>query len=201
MISASLELARTEDAAMEAVYSARSALKPDTAAMVKKFEIRAHRLSAQAEALTGAGSVLGGLAGSQGVLDRIVSPMAFAGRELLSRLSMQSERKVSLQRIQRFKKAPRTLLGLASNNQVNTETLEAWTAAEAALHDATEAIDLALRHSRNIATGSKEHDDVSALRVGLGLSRTGSEWVLTTLDNANTAAHAAFGPLPGAHQK
>lgn len=63
-------LARTEDAAMKANYTLFTALKPETVELLAAFEREAQRLATMADALMGAGSVLGRLPGSLGVLDR-----------------------------------------------------------------------------------------------------------------------------------
>ncbi|MGN5732349.1 hypothetical protein [Arthrobacter psychrochitiniphilus] len=193
--NASLALARSEDAVMEAVYTASTALKPEASKLVEIFESKAAKITAQADALMGAGSVLGELAGGQGVLDRLAAPVSFAGRELLARLDARPPGTVTTRRVQNFRKALNALLAVAAGGHGSASTLTAWTRAEADLQRTAQAINRSLRHRHMLPGGRGHHENLSALRVGMGLS--GSEVLLTTLDQANAAAHSRFGPLPG----
>ncbi|AIY00542.1 hypothetical protein ART_0943 [Arthrobacter sp. PAMC 25486] len=195
----SLELARTEDAAMEAVYTSSTALNPETADLLEKFEHEAQRLATMADALMGAGSVLGMLAGSQGVLDRLAAPMTFSARELLTRLGNRPAGLVSVRRVKRFERALHALLAVLTGDRADNRHIEAWRTAEIELGRCAASINRSLRQTQQGRAGAVQttREDVSALRSGLGLSPAGSQRTLQALDEANAAAHALFGPLPG----
>lgn len=199
---ASLALARTEDAAMEAVYSSKSALTPATGALVDAYAAEAQRLVAKADALMGASAVLGRLDGGQGVLDRLAAPMTFAARELLARVESRPTGVVSAKRVKRLKDALNALLVVLAGEQKGTPSIQAWKTAEIELHSSAAAINRSLRRSREarVRAAPKSREDVSALRLGLGLLPTGSVRTLTSLDDANAAAHALLGPLPGSNE-
>lgn len=112
---ASLQLARTENAVIDAVYSAQTALQPATASLVKSFEAEATRLVVQADALISASAVLGTLSGRQGVLDRLAAPITFAARELLARLSTRPPGALDEKRVRRLNEALESLLRILSN--------------------------------------------------------------------------------------
>lgn len=198
---ASLQLARTENAVIDAVYSAQTALQPATASLVKSFEAEATRLVVQADALISASAVLGTLSGRQGVLDRLAAPITFAARELLARLSTRPPGALDEKRVRRLNEALESLLRILSNDHGSPETIQAWRTAENELEKSALAVNRSLRRHRLarvwVPEADKKLDEYSALRSGLGLSPTGSERTLKALRDANAAAHALCGPLPG----
>ncbi|WP_218711687.1 DUF5129 domain-containing protein [Arthrobacter sp. BF1] len=198
---ASLQLARTENAVIDAVYSPKTALAPATASLVTSFESEAARLVVQADALMAAGAVLGTLSGRQGVLDRLAAPMTFATRELLARLSTRPPGAIAAKRVRRLNDALESLLRILSNDHGSPETIQAWRSAENELEKSALAVNRSLRRHRLarvwMPEPNKQLGEYSALRSGLGLSPTGSERTLKALRDANAAAHALCGPLPG----
>lgn len=195
---ASLELARTEEAVIGAVYSARSSLTPHTATLVAEFEVEAQRLTAQADALLGAGSVLGRLAGSERTLDRLAAPLGFATRELLARLDAAPFGSVPRKQHRALEAALASLLTAGARTADSTRAITAWENAERKLARSAAAVNRSLRRTRKGQVGAPAYDraDSAELRAGLGLSPDGSRRALDALDEANAAARALFGPLP-----
>lgn len=195
----SLAMARSEEAVIDAVYNPRTSLKPRTAAMVAAFETKARRLVASADALMGAGSVLGGLEGSERTFDKLAAPLAFATRELLARLDAAPADTVASKRIRRLEKALTALLGTGAKNHRSTAAVEAWKKAEQELERSATSVNRTLRRQRRgrVKARPRTGEDYSSLRVGLGLPAHGSQRILHILDSANAAARALHGPLPG----
>lgn len=197
----SLKLARTENAVIEAVYGTKTALEPATTTLVETFEREAQRLVSQADALMAAGVVLGSLSGLQGVLDRLAAPMTFAAKELLARLATRPEGAIAKKRVRRLEDALAAMLGLLSSGREGTEMIQAWRVAEHELENSALAVNRSLRRHRRARFHSpvadKKSQNYEDLRSGLGLSPTGSERTLKALREANAAAHALCGPLPG----
>ncbi|GAA1885226.1 hypothetical protein GCM10009715_34310 [Paeniglutamicibacter psychrophenolicus] len=195
----SLALARTEDAVIASVYNPKEALASSTAEAVKKFEAQAKALVAKADALMDAGSVLGHLAGSQRVLDRLAAPLLFSAKELLVRLEAGEPGTVAPRRIRRLEQAVQELLGILGTDQESSAALQDWQGAERELERSASAINRSLRrHRRARVRGyGKGREDLTSLRRGLGLSAAESDRALYVLDGANAAARALLGPLPG----
>lgn len=195
----SLSLARIEDAAMEAVYGAKTALTPKTEALVKRLEEDTRHLVSQADALMGAGAVLGRLQAGQGVLDKVAAPMTLAARELLARLATRPAGVVSDKRVRKTKDALESLLGVLAADQGSRASLRAWRTAEFKLERSARAINYSLRsHSRaRVTPDAITIETLTELRSGLGLSPAGSHRTLTALNEANAAALALLGPLAG----
>ncbi len=200
--SASLDLARTEDAVINAVYNPKTSLRKETAALVSRFELQAKRLVAKAEALLGAGSVLGRLAGSQRVLDRLAGPVTFATRELLARLHAAPLDAVPEGSIHRLENALGALLGTVAKKQDTAAVVAEWEQSERELRRSATEICNALRRSRKgrVRGTSRGREDLASLRAGLGLPSSGSKQVLQILDDANASARALFGPVPGSKE-
>lgn len=198
--TSSLDLARTEDAVVEAVYASRDALKPRTATLLAEFEAGARSLTASADALMGAGSVLGRSINSRRTLDRLAAPLAFATRELLARLHAAPPGAVAPKRIRRLESALAALLTAGAKEQDSAAAVRAWEKAEHALERSATIVNRSLRRKREgrVRGTSAVRDDLSTLRAGMGLSPRGSLRALHVLDGANAAAKALFGPLPEA---
>ncbi|MDO5742924.1 MAG: DUF5129 domain-containing protein, partial [Micrococcaceae bacterium] len=147
--SASLNLARTENAVIDVVYDPRTSLREESAALVSRFEIDAKRLAVKADALLGAGSVLGRLAGGQRVLDRLAGPLTFATRELLARVHAAPLGEVPAGSIHRLEKALDALLGTVAKKQETAAVVAEWEQAERELrHSATEICTALRRHRK-----------------------------------------------------
>ncbi len=198
--TASLELSRTEDAVFDAVYSSRRALKPATDALLADFEEGARSLTALAEALMGAGSVLGRSINAERTLDRLAAPLAFTTRELLARLHAAPAGAVAPKRVRRLEQALAALLTAGTKEQDSATAVNAWEKAEHALERSATVVNRALRGKPDGRVRAVPHrrEDLSKLRAGLGLSARGSQRALYALDGANAAARARFGPLPEA---
>lgn len=196
--ASSLSLARSEMALVDAVYSPATSLKPRTVELVAAFEAKALRLAVSADALMGAGSVLGGLEGSERTFDRLTAPLAFAARELLARIHQAPAGSVSPTRIQRLEEALASLLGAGSGDQTSAAAVRSWKKAERELERAAGSVDNSLRRDTRarVRARPRDGDEMSALRIGLGLPANGSWRILQTLDDANAAAKALFGPMP-----
>ncbi|MCV9993515.1 DUF5129 domain-containing protein [Paeniglutamicibacter sp. ZC-3] len=195
----SLAMARSEESVIDAVDNPRTSLRPRTAAMVVAFETKARRLVASADALMGAGSVLGGLEGSARTFDKLAAPMAFATRELLARLAAAPTGTVAPQRVRRMEKALVALLGAGAKNHHATAALAAWKKAEHELERSITSVNRTLRRHRRgrVKTRPRPGEDFTSLRVGLGLPAHGSNRILEVLDAANAAASALNGPPAG----
>lgn len=193
----SLNLARSEKALIDAVHSPSTSLQPRTDELVSAFEDKAQRLVAAADALRGAGSVLGGLEGSERTFDRLTAPLAFATRELLSRLHGAPPDAVSPARVQRLEKALASLLGVGAGNR-SSAAVRVWKKAERELERAADSVDNSLRRDPRARVRARPRDgeDLSALRISLGLPANGSGRILQILHDANAAARELFGPMP-----
>lgn len=200
--SASLDLARTEGAVIDAVHNPKTSLREESVGLVSRFEIEAKRLVVKAEALLGAGSVLGGLAGGQRVLDRLAGPLTFATRELLARLHAAPLDAVPEGSVQRLESALDALLGTVAKKQETAAVVAEWEQAERELrHSATEICNALRRNRKGRVRGTaRGREDLGSLRAGLGLPASGSKQVLQIVDDANASARALFGPLPGSKE-
>lgn len=195
----SLAMARSEEAVIAAVYNPGTSLKPRTAALVARFEVKSRRLAASADALMGAGAVLGGQRGSERTFDRLAAPMAFATRELLARLRTAPAGSVPPQHMERLETALALLLGAGSRNQKSTSAVDAWKKAEQELERCAISMRRTLRRQLKgpARAQRRAREDLSSLRVGVGLPANGAQKVLDALDGANDTARALFGPMPG----
>lgn len=193
----SLAMARSEETVIAAVYNPRISLKPRTAALVAQFEAKSRRLAASADALMGAGAVLGGQSQSERTFDRLAAPMAFGTRELLARLHQAPAGLVPPRRVERLEEALTRLLVAGSKNQKSAPAVNAWKKAEQELERCAISIRRTLRRHLKGPAGAQQRarEDLSSLRVGVGLPANGAQKVLDALDGANDTARALFGPL------
>ena len=193
----SLDLARTEDPVVEAVYSVRRSLAPPTARLVATFEEAARNLAIQADALMGAGSVLGRLAGSESTLDRLAAPLNLAARELLARLHTAPSGSVPRKQIRALSAAAASLLTAGARKSNSVQAVAAWENAERTLERSAAAVDRSLRRTRlgRVRAPAYAREELPELRAGLGMSADGSRRALAALDAANAAARSLFGPL------
>lgn len=195
----SLSLAKTEQAVINAVYDSSTSLSPKTAELVAAFEARAHALVTSADALMGAGSVLGELAGGARVLDRLAAPTLLSARELIARLRAAPQGAISPQHVTALEQALEEFLTAGARKGQSAAVLKTWARAEKKLERTAHSVYNALRHDRRarVRGASRGREDTAALRVSLGLAAGGTKQVRYALDDANAAARALFGPLPG----
>lgn len=198
--TSTLDLARTEDAVIDAVYASRDALKPHTATLLAEFEAGVRSLTESADALMGAWSVIGRSITSRRTLDRLAAPLAFATRELLARLHAAPPGAVAPHRIRRLDDTLAALLTAGTKEQNPAAAVRAWAKAEHALERSATIVNRSLRRKREarVRGTATVRDELSTLRASMGLSPQGSRQALHVLDGANAAARALFGPLPQA---
>lgn len=175
--SASLNLACTENAVIDVVCDPKTSRREQSAALVSRFEIDAKRLAVKADALLGAGSVLGRLAGVQRMLDRLAGPVTFATRELLVRMHAAPLGEVPAGSIRRLQKALDALFGTVATKQETAAVVAEWEQAEHELrHSATQICNAARRHlKRRVRGTSRGRLDLGSLRAVLGLPASGSK--------------------------
>ncbi|MFJ6415516.1 hypothetical protein [Paeniglutamicibacter sp. NPDC091659] len=196
---ASLELARTEKRVTAAVYARRSALTPETAKKLERFESLASRLTASADAVMGAGAVIGGFGGGETTFQRLAAPLTFATRELLARLRAAPAGAVEPKMIADLESALAALLAASTGETGRTDhAVQVWDRAERLLKRHAHAISRKLRRMlpRRPEVAPRPSEDLTVLRTSLGLSPRGSLQSLNAVDVANAMAREAFGALP-----
>lgn len=185
----SLELARTEDAAMAAVYSARSALRSETESMVASFEDSASILLRKAEALHGASAIWGALTGSRKVLEELAAPVALAARELLAQLEERPAGVLAEHRIRWLARSLDALLDVPGSGTGGADTVTAWRKAEQELLRSLNATarTLVKRVRGQVPQPPPPTEDFRQLRKSLGLPPDVSCAVLTAIATAQSA--------------
>lgn len=195
-----LQMARREDAVVEAVSSRETALRPATAELVSGFESGAGELTRLADALLAAGAVHSRLAGGTTTFDRLAAPLNDAARELLVRMEAAPGGTVPAKGLHRLSEAHGALLSVAAQDHGtggSATGVLAWTRAEKALAAAARSISKALRrhpHGR-ILPRERSTEDLTELRASLGLPKVRSGGALAALDRANATARALLGDV------
>ncbi|MBP2414419.1 hypothetical protein JOF48_003218 [Arthrobacter stackebrandtii] len=184
-----LALARTEDATMAAVYSARTALRIETETMVSQFERSAQTLEQKAAALSNASTVWSGFKGSSGVLDQLAMPIALAGRALLVELNDRPPGVIAEHRVKWLSSSLESLLSVPGSGTGGTETLAAWGKAELELlRSAKAAARTLVKKVRGpVPPPAPATQDFSQLRKSMGLPPTLSQDVLSAMETAMAA--------------
>ncbi len=205
---ASLDLARTEKEVVAAVCGRHSGMTAGTAKDVERFETAVSDLEAAADAVMGAGAVIGRFDGGENTFQRLAAPLTFAARELLTRLRAAPAGAVEPRLIIDLESALDALLEASTGTTGGTETaVGAWERAERELKRQAQALSRQLRRTlprrklrrmpaRHSSVTQRPAEDLSVLRMSLGLSPQGSRRSLTALDAANTMAREVFGSLP-----
>ncbi|WP_146111828.1 hypothetical protein [Arthrobacter sp. MYb227] len=194
----SLELARTEQSVAAALYERSSGMTQATAKRLERFEASLTRLAASADAVMGAGAVIGRF-GAESTFQRLAAPLSFATRELLVRLRAAPGSVIDPGIIADLESALDTLLAASTGeNGSSAHAVRSWDRAENVLKRQAHAISRKLRRMlpRRPAVNPRPAEDLSVLRATLGLNPQGSWQARTALDVANATAREAFGRLP-----
>ncbi len=204
---ASLDLARTEKEVVAAVRGRSSGMTARTAKKVEKFETQVSDLVAAADAVMGAGTVIGDFGSGETTFQRLGAPLAFAARELLTRLRAAPASAVEPQMITSLESALDSLLEAGAGTAGGTEpAVHTWERAERGLKRQAQTLSRMLRHmlprrrlrrmpARPVVV-PRPTEDLSVLRTSLGLAPQGSRRSLDALDAANAMAREVFGRLP-----
>lgn len=204
---ASLELARTEKEVAAAVRGRSSGMTARTAQKVEKFETGVSDLVAAADAVMGAGAVIGGFGSGETTFQRLGAPLAFAARELLTRLRAAPAGAVEPQMITSLESALDSLLEAGAGTAGGPgPAVHTWERAERGLKRQAQTLSRKLRHMlprRRLrrmpaqpVVAPRPAEDLSVLRTSLGLAPQGSRRSLDALDAANAMAREVFGRLP-----
>ena len=204
---ASLDLARTEKKVVAAVRARSSGMTARTAKKVEEFETQVSDLVAAADAVMGAGSVIGDFGSGETTFQRLSAPLAFAARELLTRLRAAPAGAVEPQIITSLESALDSLLEAGAGATGGAESaVRTWERAERGLKRQGQTLSRKLRHMlprRRLrrmparpAVIPRPTEDLSVLRLSLGLAPQGSRRSLAALDAANAMAREVFGRLP-----
>ncbi|GAA1407201.1 hypothetical protein AUR04nite_03900 [Glutamicibacter uratoxydans] len=126
----SLDLARSEDPLVAALFSRSSCFTEQTAKQLGEFEAAARRLTSLSDALMGAGSVHARLAGTGSTFDQLSSPVNEALNRLLIRLEQAPGQMVANADIEELRAALGRLLDAASGDAKNHQAIAAWHEAE-----------------------------------------------------------------------
>lgn len=195
----SLSLARTEQQVAAALYSRNTGMTDQTVKWLERFESEVSQLAASADAVMGAGAVIGRFGGSGSTFQRLVAPVSFATRELLVRLRAAPGGTIDPETIAELESALDVLLAASTGETGNAEhAVRTWDRAERALKRQAHAISRKLRRgvSHRPAVDPRPTEDLRVLRASIGLNPHGSRQTLNALDIANAMAREAFGRLP-----
>lgn len=205
---ASLDLARAEKKVMAAVHARDTGMTPGTAKEVERFETQVSDLAAAADAVMGAGAVIGQFDSGGNTFQRLTAPLTFAARELLARLRAAPAGVVEPQVITGLESALDSLLEASAGTTDEAEAhVRTWERAERGLKRQADALSRQLRRAlprrklRRMPEGRsaptlRPTEDLSVLRTSLGLAPQGSRRSLDALDAANAMAREVFGKLP-----
>jgi hypothetical protein len=196
---ASLDLARTEEKVAAAVHARGSGMTPKTAEKLEKFESRVSQLAASADAVMGAGAVIGRFGGGENTFQRLAAPLTFATRELLARLRAAPAGAIDPQAITELESALDALLEASTGKTGGSEhAVRTWNRAERALKRQAQTLSRTLRRRlpRRPEATPRPAEDLSVLRTSLGLTPQGSRLSLNAVDEVNAMAREAFGRLP-----
>ncbi|WP_354182391.1 hypothetical protein [Arthrobacter sp. UYP6] len=205
---ASLDLARTEKQVVAAVHARSSGMTSRTAGEVERFETQVSDLVAAADAVMGAGAVIGQFDSGGSTFQRLSAPLTFAARELLTRLRAAPAGAVEPRTISGLESALDSLLEASAGTTGGAEgNVRTWERAERGLKHQADALSRKLRRTlprrklRRMPAGRpavipRPAEDLSMLRTSLGLAPQGSRRSLDALDAANDMARVAFGRLP-----
>ena len=205
---ASLDLARTEKKVVAAVCARHSGMTARTAEEVERFETLVSDLVAAADAVMGAGVVIGRFGSGETTFQRLAAPLTFAARELLTRLRAAPAGAVEPQVIIGLESALDALLEASTGTTGGTEpAVRTWERAERGLKRQANTLSRHLRRTlprrklrrmpaRPPSVIPRPTEDLSVLRTSLGLTPQGSWRTLDVLDAANAMAREVFGRLP-----
>lgn len=197
--TASLELARTEQKVAAALYERATGMSEQTAAQLERFEAGVAHLAASADAVMGAGSVIGRFASGESVFQRLAAPLSYAARELLVRLRAAPKNSIELQLATDLESALDALLAASTGGtESSAQAVRSWDRAERLLKRQAHVISRKLRRllPRRPDVDPRPTEDLSVLRASLGLNPQGSWQCIYALDIANAMAREAFGMLP-----
>lgn len=197
--TASLELASTEQKVAAALYARATGMTQQTAKRLERFESKVSRLAASADAVMGAGAVIGRFGGGESTFQRLSAPLAFATRELLVRLRAAPGSVIDPVITADLESALDALLAASTvETGSSAQAVRTWDHAERVLKRQAHAISRKLRRllPRRPAVDPRPAEDLSLLRASLGLNPQGSWQSLNALDVANAMAREAFGRLP-----
>ena len=195
----SLELARTEQKVAAALYERATGMTQPTAKRLERFEASVSRLAASADAVMGAGAVIGRFGGGESTFQRLAAPLSYATRELLVRLRAAPGGTLDPVIVADLESALDALLAASTGETGSSEhAVRTWDRAERVLKRQAHAISRKLRRMlpRRPAVDPRPAEDLSVLRASLGLNPQGSWQSLNALDVANAMAREAFGRLP-----
>jgi len=203
--NASLDLARTEEKVVAAVHARGSGMTPETARKLESFESLVSQLAASADAVMGAGAVIGRFRGGENTFQRMTAPLAFATRELLARLRAAPAGAIETRAITDLESALDALLEASTGKTGGSEhAVRTWDRAERALKRQAHGLSRKLGRPRRLrrmlprrpSAAPRPAEDLSVLRTSLGLTPQGSQLSLNAVDEVNAMAREAFGSLP-----
>lgn len=204
---ASLDLARSERKVVAALRARDSGMTPRTVRELERFETQVSDLVAAADAVMGAGAVIGQFDSGGNTFQRLSAPLAFATRELLTRLRAAPAGAVEPKIITSLESALDSLLEASAGTPDGAEpAVRTWERAERGLKGQAQTLSRKLRHMLprrrlrrmpgRLAVTPRPTEDLSVLRTSLGLAPQGSRRSLAALDAANAMAREVFGGLP-----
>ncbi|WAP50647.1 hypothetical protein OL239_11485 [Arthrobacter sp. ATA002] len=197
-----------EKKVVAAVCARASGMTSKTAREVERFESQVSDLVASADAVMGAGAVIGPSGSGENTLQRLAAPLTFATRELLTRLRAAPNGAVEPRIIMDLESALDALLEASTGETAGAEpAVRRWERAERGLKRQASALSRQLRRTlprrklrrlaeRRPSVIQRPTEDLSVLRTSLGLTPQGSRRSLNALDAANAMAGEVFGSLP-----